>query len=94
MKNSSAEVVPKFPEISPSPEISSVATSRRLGRLLQRIPGWDDLARAVQREGVRRTLRRIGAFLGPAFLISVGYKGPGNWATDLEGGAHFSYNLL
>jgi manganese transport protein len=34
------------------------------------------------------------AFLGPAYLVSVGYMDPGNWATDLEGGARFGYRLL
>ncbi len=34
------------------------------------------------------------AFAGPAYLISVGYMDPGNWATDLEGGARFGYQLL
>jgi manganese transport protein len=34
------------------------------------------------------------AFAGPAYLVSVGYMDPGNWATDLEGGARFGYSLL
>jgi manganese transport protein len=34
------------------------------------------------------------AFTGPAYLVSVGYMDPGNWATDLEGGARFGYQLL
>jgi len=34
------------------------------------------------------------AFGGPAYLVSVGYMDPGNWATDLEGGARFGYGLL
>ncbi len=34
------------------------------------------------------------AFAGPAYLVSVGYMDPGNWATDLEGGARFGYELL
>src|SRR5579862_9531632 len=38
--------------------------------------------------------RRIFAFAGPAYLVSVGYMDPGNWATDLEGGARFGYQLL
>jgi manganese transport protein len=38
--------------------------------------------------------RRMFAFAGPAYLISVGYMDPGNWATDLEGGARFGYRLL
>src|SRR5215813_14693564 len=38
--------------------------------------------------------RRLFAFAGPAFLVSVGYMDPGNWATDLEGGSRFGYSLL
>src|SRR5437660_2735428 len=38
--------------------------------------------------------RRLFAFSGPAYLVSVGYMDPGNWATDLEGGARFGYQLL
>ena len=39
-------------------------------------------------------LRTLLAFAGPAYLVSVGYMDPGNWATDLEGGARFGYKLL
>jgi len=39
-------------------------------------------------------IRKILAFMGPGFLISVGYMDPGNWATDLEGGARYGYRLL
>lgn len=39
-------------------------------------------------------LKRIFAFLGPAYLVSVGYMDPGNWATDLEGGSRFGYALI
>lgn len=38
--------------------------------------------------------RRLFAFAGPAYLVSVGYMDPGNWATDIEGGAKFGYRLL
>src|SRR5215831_6935661 len=38
--------------------------------------------------------RRMFAFAGPAYLVSVGYMDPGNWETDLEGGARFGYQLL
>ena len=34
------------------------------------------------------------AFIGPAILVSVGYMDPGNWGTDLAGGAQFKYGLL
>jgi manganese transport protein len=42
----------------------------------------------------RSPWRRLIAFAGPAYLVSVGYMDPGNWATDLEGGARFGYQLL
>ncbi|MBC7903266.1 MAG: Nramp family divalent metal transporter [Gemmatimonadaceae bacterium] len=38
--------------------------------------------------------RRFLAFFGPAYLVSVGYMDPGNWATDLAGGSKFGYSLL
>ena len=38
--------------------------------------------------------RQMLAFAGPAFLISVGYMDPGNWGTDLQGGAQYRYDLL
>src|SRR5580704_15336118 len=38
--------------------------------------------------------RKLFAFSGPGFLIAVGYMDPGNWATDLAGGAKFGYTLL
>lgn len=42
----------------------------------------------------RKGWRRILAFMGPAYLVSVGYMDPGNWATDLQGGAQFGYKLI
>ncbi len=38
--------------------------------------------------------KRVFAFAGPAYLVSVGYMDPGNWATDLAGGSRFGYALL
>lgn len=42
----------------------------------------------------RKGFRKFFAFLGPAYLVSVGYMDPGNWATDLAGGSQFGYSLL
>ena len=39
-------------------------------------------------------LRKLFAFAGPGYLVAVGYMDPGNWATDLAGGARFGYTLL
>lgn len=41
-----------------------------------------------------RFLKKFLSFAGPGFLIAVGYMDPGNWATDLAGGARFGYTLL
>ena len=38
--------------------------------------------------------RRLSAFLGPGYLVAVGYMDPGNWATSLAGGSSFGYQLL
>ncbi|AYL95729.1 Nramp family divalent metal transporter [Mucilaginibacter celer] len=38
--------------------------------------------------------RKLLAFLGPAYLVSVGYMDPGNWATDIAGGSAFGYKLI
>ncbi len=42
----------------------------------------------------KNTWRRLLAFLGPAYLVSVGYMDPGNWATDIAGGSQFGYTLI
>ncbi len=39
-------------------------------------------------------IKKILAFFGPAYLVSVGYMDPGNWATDLAGGSKFGYTLI
>ena len=38
--------------------------------------------------------RKLLAFMGPGYLVAVGYMDPGNWATDLAGGSLFGYSLL
>ncbi len=47
-----------------------------------------------RRYGSRQVIKRAFLFFGPAFVISVGYMDPGNWGTDIEGGARFGYQLL
>jgi manganese transport protein len=66
-------------------------------------PGWRREAGTLSLSEVHRSVpipqaapawRRMLAFAGPGFLIAVGYMDPGNWATDLQGGAQFGYTLL
>ncbi len=42
----------------------------------------------------RKGWKRLFAFLGPAYLVSVGYMDPGNWATDIAGGSQYGYKLI
>jgi manganese transport protein len=64
-----------------------------LGRVL---PGEAATIRAAQEaiDGHRRGLRALWPFLGPAFIASVAYVDPGNFATDVAGGAKYGYLLL
>src|SRR5246500_794140 len=65
--------------------------------------GWRRTAPRVSLAEVHRSVvvpitasfwRKMLAFSGPGFLVAVGYMDPGNWATDLAGGARFGYALL
>jgi len=48
----------------------------------------------VETSGHKNKWRRLFSFIGPAYLISVGYMDPGNWATDIAGGSQFGYALI
>ncbi|WP_432222551.1 Nramp family divalent metal transporter [Flavobacterium sp. TMP13] len=54
----------------------------------------EEVNQSVATEHKKTGFRKIVAFLGPAYLISVGYMDPGNWATDIAGGSQFGYSLL
>lgn len=53
-----------------------------------------EVFRSIQVPNGKSVWRKLLAFTGPGFLIAVGYMDPGNWATDLAGGAKFGYTLL
>jgi manganese transport protein len=59
------------------------------------LPSLDDLNASVPVPAAGAPwLRRFLAFLGPGYMVSVGYMDPGNWATDIVGGSRFGYTLL
>jgi manganese transport protein len=65
--------------------------------MMQRAHGDHSLSEvheSVDTTAPRKGWRRILAYIGPAYLVSVGYMDPGNWATDLQGGAKFGYQLI
>ncbi|MBM2814596.1 MAG: iron/manganese transporter [Ignavibacteria bacterium] len=49
---------------------------------------------SVDTTNVTGSWRKLFAFIGPAYLVSVGYMDPGNWATDIAGGSKFGYSLV
>lgn len=67
-----------------------------------REPGWRFARRMPSLPETNRSIavpavgfwRKMFAFAGPGYLVAVGYMDPGNWATDLAGGAQFGYALL
>ncbi len=59
-----------------------------------RIPSLPEVHRSVKVPDRGKFWRKIMAYTGPGYLVSVGYMDPGNWATDLAGGAKFGYTLL
>ena len=81
---------PETPGDPREPAATPVATTAGGGHLsLEGMHGTVDVP--PHQAGFWRQWR---AFVGPAILISVGYMDPGNWGTDLQGGAQFKYGLL
>ena len=80
--------------------LPKVLTSRR--SVEETEPGWRRARVTPSLQEVYRTVpvghasffRKLLAFAGPGYLVAVGYMDPGNWATDLAGGAQFGYTLL
>jgi manganese transport protein len=57
-------------------------------------PSLSDVHRTIPVHAHGPTWRKMMAFVGPGYLVAVGYMDPGNWATSLAGGAKFGYALL
>ncbi len=53
-----------------------------------------EVFRSIKVNGGTGRLRKLAAFMGPGYLVAVGYMDPGNWATSLAGGSKFGYALL
>jgi len=53
-----------------------------------------ELRRGFMNTKAKESLKRLMSFLGPGFLVTVGFIDPGNWATNIEGGSSFGYSLL
>jgi manganese transport protein len=60
----------------------------------KRRPSLPEVHRSVAIPNVKGFWRKLLAYAGPGYLVSVGYMDPGNWATDIAGGSQFGYTLL
>ncbi|MBY4899146.1 Nramp family divalent metal transporter [Cupriavidus sp. AU9028] len=73
-------------DLPPPPELSQTAAAA---------PAHDEPSLGRRPPGAGRVRwRRLLAFLGPGYLVAVGYMDPGNWATDLAAGSGYGYSLL
>jgi manganese transport protein len=63
-------------------------------RRARRTPSLSEVFGSIAVRPTGSTWRKLLAFLGPGYLVAVGYMDPGNWATSLAGGAKFGYALL
>ncbi|BAY60072.1 manganese transport protein [Calothrix brevissima NIES-22] len=57
-------------------------------------PSLSEVHRSIKVPNSKSFWRKMLAYAGPGYLVSVGYIDPGNWATDIAGGAKFGYTLL
>lgn len=71
----------------PSEDINGWRTARGEGSL-------SDVHRSIAVRSSGPTWRKAVAFIGPGYLVAVGYMDPGNWATSIAGGSRFGYTLL
>ncbi len=56
-------------------------------------PSLPEVHRSIKIPNGKGFWRKLLAYAGPGYLVSVGYIDPGNWATDIAGGAKFGYTL-
>src|SRR6478736_10007279 len=76
------------------PEIAATARPRTAWRRTGGEVSLPEVHRTIVVPQTASFWRKLMAFSGPGFLVAVGYMDPGNWATDLAGGARYGYTLL
>jgi manganese transport protein len=86
----------RSPNLPPDslPKLVSSAGGWRIEAAVDTRPSLPEVNETVAVPTGGHWVRRLLAFAGPGYLVSVGYMDPGNWATDLAGGSKFGYTLL
>ncbi len=83
------------PRSHPAPDPQAHAAAAGPGwRHAQRMPSLPEVHASIPVPHAAGWLRKLFAFAGPGLMVAVGYMDPGNWATDLAGGARFGYLLI
>src|SRR2546430_3204051 len=81
-------------ETQPSSLAESARPASAAGARPLQLPSLPESHRTIPIAPGLSWFKKILAFAGPGYLVAVGYMDPGNWATDLGGGAKFGYTLL
>jgi manganese transport protein len=84
---------PRHPTDETPTDVTAVASGQPGWRRTREAPSLAEVYRSVPVSRGSR-FRKLLSFAGPGYLVAVGYMDPGNWATDLAGGAQFGYSLL
>lgn len=79
---------------TPQAQTDAEVSRARGWRAKSENPPLQEIFRSIRVPGGGSSTRRLAAFLGPGYLVAVGYMDPGNWATSLAGGSKFGYALL
>lgn len=82
------------PEPVPEPSQGLLSTKAGWHSEASVRPSLEEVHATVRVPASGHWLRRLFAFAGPGYMVSVGYMDPGNWATDIAGGSQFGYTLL
>jgi len=89
MARSTGPLIDTEPSITPESAPANAAPSCSAAR-----PSLPESHRSIAIAPGLSWFKKILAFAGPGYLVAVGYMDPGNWATDIGGGAKFGYTLL
>src|SRR4029077_8767049 len=86
------------PQLDTEPPVATQATPRESASAVRprfsTLPSLPEAHRTIPFSASTPWFRKALAFAGPGYLVAVGYMDPGNWATDIGGGAKFGYTLL
>jgi manganese transport protein len=89
MARSTGPLIATQPSVTAESAPANAASAPRAAR-----PSLPESHRSIPIAPGLSWFRKILAFAGPGYLVAVGYMDPGNWATDIGGGAKFGYTLL